>query len=70
MNAQNPITADNMGFIQAMASIYIQLRPTDVKPVGSIPPALFQLQWDNLLAQGVVKGQATDFYTNDMVQGQ
>jgi NitT/TauT family transport system substrate-binding protein len=65
MNAQNPITADNMGFIKAMASIYIQLRPTDVTPVGSIPPASFQLQWDNLLSQGVVKGQATDFYTNE-----
>ena len=65
INAQDPIPEEAMGFITAMANIYMTLRPTDVEPVGSIPPELFKLQWDNLLSQGLVKGEPTDFYTNE-----
>jgi NitT/TauT family transport system substrate-binding protein len=65
MNAQSPIAADQMAFQKALAKAFLGLRPTDVTPVGSIPPATFDLVFNNLLAQGVVKGQATDFYTNE-----
>jgi NitT/TauT family transport system substrate-binding protein len=73
VNAQEAIPAEDMPFHLAVATGVVATRPTDITPVGFIPPATWQSWWDSLVASKVIDpkiGAATDFYTNEFFQSQ
>ncbi len=68
-NSQTPIPAAELAFRKALSKAVIDIRPKDVTPVGSIPPAKWTLWWDTLVANKTIDptimGSPTDWYTNE-----
>ena len=66
-NSYTPVPAADVAFRKALAKEVIKIR-THETPLGSIPPAKWQVWWDTLLANGTIDtsiGKVTDFYTNE-----
>ena len=66
-NSYQPVPEADVSFRKALAAEVLKIR-THEDPLGSIPPAKWQVWWDTLLANGTITasiGQPTDFYTNE-----